>query len=139
MSEAYHFTCHTCLYYYAGPVGHVHAKRDQVVSVICPSCRTIEARRLNWTQLLPEGHSISDHPEKLQVQPELKEHGLSHERLEGMVRAADNKMEWNDYSLYLEDVFTCWSCEKEVYIWDTPVCPCCGDRMKRDFNIDMDK
>jgi hypothetical protein len=136
MSKAYHFTCQSCSYSYTGPIGHVHAKRDQVVSVLCPGCQVVEARRINWTQIVPYAENISDHLEKLQTQAQITADNAN--LMENMLQAAGSSMEWNDYSLQLEDIFVCWSCEEDMYIWDTPVCPCCGDKMQRDFSVSLE-
>jgi len=138
MAKAFHFSCKNCSYSFTGPLGHVHASRDQVVSVICTECNKVEARRVNWTQIMPAAENISENLDKLEIQHELKAQEGEHSVMENMLRAADNKMEWNDYSLQLEDIFVCWSCENELFVWDMPVCPCCGDKMKQDFAVSLD-
>ena len=139
MAKAYHFSCRQCSFSYTGPIGHKHAARDQVISVICPSCQVVEARRLNWTQIPPEAKPISDNLEEIVMNHEISgTQKTDHHKMEKMIRAVDKNIEWHDYSLYVEDVFKCWSCEEEMFLWDTAVCPCCGDKLQREFGIDMD-
>ncbi len=139
MAKAYHFNCKQCSFSYTGPLGHSHALRDQIISVVCPDCQVVEARKLNWTQLAPGARNISDHLEALVMNPEISgNEKTDHHLMENMIRAVDKNIEWHDYSLHLEDVFKCWSCEEEMYVWDIPVCPCCGGNLQREFSVDLE-
>ncbi len=99
--------------------------------MVCTTCTTIEARRINWIQVVPDAHKFSNATEKLQLQADTQER----DKPLHSSGKSETGMEWCDYSLQVADIFKCWSCENELYLWDKPICPCCGGMMNKDFSV----